>query len=98
MHYNKATQTLSLEGRLSFNEVPTLYQQAKQLMKYEDILVIDCAALNYADSAGLAFLIACLRMANHKNLPLQFTHLPSTLEAIAKVCNVNELLFQEHHG
>ena len=55
-------------------------------------IVVDCAAVPNADSAGLAVLIEWRRWAHQQGRHLQFTNLPSQINAIAHLSEVSEVL------
>ena len=55
-------------------------------------LVIDCAGVARADSAGLAVLLDWLAWARRKSRPVKLVNLPPSLVAIAKISEVDGLL------
>src|SRR6185295_11823936 len=55
-------------------------------------LVIDCAGVARADSAGLAVLLDWLAWARRKSRPIRLENLPASLVAIAKISEVDGLL------
>jgi phospholipid transport system transporter-binding protein len=55
-------------------------------------LVIDCAAVTRADSAGLAVLLDWLAWARRKSRVIEFQNLPQSLVAIARISEVDGLL------
>jgi len=55
-------------------------------------LVIDCAGVARADSAGLAVLLDWLAWARRKSRPVELVTLPPSLVAIAKISEVDGLL------
>jgi phospholipid transport system transporter-binding protein len=55
------------------------------------MLVIDCAGVTRADSAGLAVLLDWLAWAKRKSRPLKLENLPQSL-VIAKISEVDGLL------
>ena len=55
-------------------------------------LVIDCAGVARADSAGLAVLLDWLAWARRKSRPVKLENLPASLVAIAKISEVDGLL------
>ena len=55
-------------------------------------LVIDCAGVGRADSAGLAVLLDWLAWARRKARPLKLENLPHSLVAIARISEVDGLL------
>jgi phospholipid transport system transporter-binding protein len=55
-------------------------------------LVIDCAGVTRADSAGLAVLLDWLAWGRRKSRPVRLENLPASLVAIAKISEVDGLL------
>jgi phospholipid transport system transporter-binding protein len=55
-------------------------------------LVVDCAGVTRADSAGLAVLLDWLSWARRKSKRLRLENLPPALVAIAKISEVDGLL------
>ena len=55
-------------------------------------IVIDCAGVTRADSAGLAVLLDWLAWSRRKNRPVSFEHLPASLVAIARISEIDGLL------
>lgn len=57
-----------------------------------DRLVVDCAAVSRADSAGLAVLLDWLAWGRRKSKSVSFDNLPDSLIAIARISEVDGLL------
>lgn len=57
-----------------------------------DRIVIDCSAVNRADSAGLAVLLDWLAWGRRHNRPVSLENLPESLLAIARISEVHGLL------
>jgi phospholipid transport system transporter-binding protein len=57
-----------------------------------DRIVVDCAAVARADSAGLAVLLDWLAWGRRRSRPLSLQNLPPALIAIARISEVDELL------
>jgi len=57
-----------------------------------DRIVVDCAAVTRADSAGLAVLLDWLAWGRRRSRPLSLQNLPATLVAIARISEVDGLL------
>jgi phospholipid transport system transporter-binding protein len=57
-----------------------------------DRLVIDCAGVTRADSAGLAVLLDWLAWGRRKSRPVSLENLPPSLVAIARISEVDGLL------
>ena len=57
-----------------------------------DRIVVDCAAVTRADSAGLAVLLDWLAWGRRKSRAVSLINLPASLVAIARISEVDELL------
>jgi len=57
-----------------------------------DRIVVDCAGVTRADSAGLAVLLDWLAWGRRRSRPLALENLPASLVAIARISEVDELL------
>jgi phospholipid transport system transporter-binding protein len=57
-----------------------------------DRIVVDCAGVRRADSAGLAVLLDWLAWSRRRSRPLALENLPASLVAIARISEVDELL------
>lgn len=55
-------------------------------------IVVDCATVPNADSAGLAVLIEWRRWAHRQQRHLKFINLPAQISAIAHLSEVSEVL------
>jgi phospholipid transport system transporter-binding protein len=55
-------------------------------------LVMDCAGITAADSAGLSVLIDWLAAAKAAGHTLRYTQLPAGFAALARISNLQELL------
>ncbi len=83
-----------LSGELNFETVPALLQHRGVQMEAGKNLTIDLAEVTRVDSAGLALMIEWLRESERKNLDMTFTNVPEQLLSIARVCGLDEILFQ----
>ena len=57
--------------------------------------VIDLERVETVDSAGVALLLAWKRRAESEGKPLMFAHLPASLDSLARLYGVEELLVAE---
>ena len=83
-----------LSGELDFETVPALLLHRGVQMEAGKNLTIDLAEVTRVDSAGLALMIEWLRESERKNLDMTFTNVPEQLLSIARVCGLDEILFQ----
>jgi phospholipid transport system transporter-binding protein len=56
------------------------------------LMIVDCAGVAQADSAGLAVLIEWRRWAHQHCRQLKFVNLPAQISAIARLSEISELL------
>jgi phospholipid transport system transporter-binding protein len=87
-------------GKISVNSAMT-FQTARRLCAAgvqcfvrdgSPVMIVDCAAVTQADSAGLAVLIEWRRWAHQQGRHLKFANLPTQVTAIAHLSEVSELL------
>jgi phospholipid transport system transporter-binding protein len=57
--------------------------------------VIDCSGVTRADSAGLAVLLDWMAWGRRKSRAVRLEHLPTSLVAIARISEVDELLLAQ---
>lgn len=87
----------TLVGVLDFDTVARLAVEGEVLLRTaaargQTSLVIDLAAVERANSAGLALLLEWLQMAQARGLSLSYAHLPDSLGRLAAVSNLDDLL------
>lgn len=87
------------EGRFALAGVLDFHTAAAILKRSEELFVdpaprlqLDLAAVEHADSAGLALLLECLSRAGRANKELCFPHLPEQILAIARISEVEGLV------
>ncbi|KUM43852.1 STAS domain-containing protein [Pseudomonas sp. EpS/L25] len=84
---------LQLSGVLDHATVPTLRERGGALIgQGSGPLVLDCAAVERSNSAGLALLLAWVRDAQAAGRSFTIANLPSELRQIADVSDALELL------
>ena len=83
-----------LSGELNFETVPALLQHRGVQMEAGKNLTVDLSEVTRVDSAGLALMIEWLRESERKDLDMTFTSVPEQLLSIARVCGLDEILFQ----
>ncbi|WP_132977643.1 STAS domain-containing protein [Thiobaca trueperi] len=86
-----------LAGALDFTTVPGLVAEAEKLFRNPALrslahLEIDLAAVEFANSAGLALLLEWMEMAESRDIRLVYLHLPDSLHRIAAFSNLQDLL------
>lgn len=76
-------------GELNQLSVPALWQQAQQLLGADSLeqsattsLRFDLSSIERADSAGVAFLVACYGKVQQQNKHLQLDQVPTQLQAL----------------
>lgn len=82
-----------LKGELNMYSVPQLFADSQsQLAGLSGEVSIDLAEVSRSDSAGLALLLAWLRLAQQHQLTLRFRNLPEQMRQIAQVSELDALL------
>jgi ABC-type transporter Mla MlaB component len=82
---------LQLEGDVLVSNVMSVRRRIEKDIKNNKTLSIDFSHSKQCDSSALALLVACQRFAKQNGTKLYFRHLPDSLIAIAKVCNLRSM-------
>jgi phospholipid transport system transporter-binding protein len=83
---------LRVSGELSFKTVPEIVPRCRELTRGEGELCIDLAAVQRADSAGVALLVEWQREAQRQQRRIRFQNIPQQMLVIARLSGVDELL------
>lgn len=83
---------LRICGELSFASVPALWGHCCQRFDARETLDIDLAGVERSDSAGLALLVECLRIARESGRSVRFFNIPAQMLAIARVSSLDQIL------
>ncbi len=81
-----------LPDSIHLGNVMSIYEKSLSYLKHHPILIFDFSQVISSDSSGLALMIEWIKYANLHNLPIQFTHLPEDLIAIARAARLEALL------
>jgi phospholipid transport system transporter-binding protein len=81
-----------LTGALTFDTVPQLFQQGRQLFADSNNLQLDLAGVERSDSAGLALLVGWVRLARQCGGTITFLNVPQQLLGLARVGGVDQVL------
>jgi phospholipid transport system transporter-binding protein len=81
-----------INGSLHFTTVSSLLPAGVEAIKSGRADVIDLAGVTSSDSAGLALLIEWLSVAKNAGRTLRFENIPSQLQQLARLSEVEELL------
>ena len=79
-------------GSLHFTTVSALLTAGVAAINADRAAVIDLAGVTASDSAGLALLIEWLSVAKAAGRTLRFDNVPSQLQQLARLSEVEELL------
>jgi phospholipid transport system transporter-binding protein len=101
-HYRRGQQDASFEvlegdrarvtGSLHFTTVSALLTAGVEAINGGRVAVIDLGGVKASDSSGLALLIEWLSIAKAAGRGLRFENLPSQLQQLARLSEVEELL------
>lgn len=81
-----------VEGSLDFGTVAQLLQQGRAAIGAGRATVIDLGGVTGSDSSGLALLIEWLSVANQAAHPLRYDNIPSQVQQLALLSEVEDLL------
>lgn len=84
--------TLRVSGAITFANAAQALQHTPQAPRGGTTLNIDLAALENADSATLAVLIAWSAQARLRGAALRYQRAPPGLRNLARLCDVDSLL------
>ena len=87
--------TLRLQGRINVNTVPGLYQDFKRELE-AGVEALDCSGLEDCDSAGVALLLACTRLARRRGASLPIRCGNEQVLSLARLYEVESLLRLEN--
>lgn len=84
-------ERLAITGGLTMTTVPALYAQGLSYLQKHN-LVVDFAGVEAVDSSAVSLLFGWLRFAQQNNRDLQVENLPSSLQSLAGLYGVADLL------
>lgn len=90
--FNDENKVFLATGELTFSTAKGLLDEAAILFENNHKLHIDLTDVTRSDSAGLAVLIAWIRLAKAGNKEIMFYNVPDQLLVIAKASGVDTLL------
>jgi phospholipid transport system transporter-binding protein len=88
----QAGERATLSGELRFDSVGPLLDIGDRAIREGHLAVIDLAGVTAGDSAGLALMIEWLSVARAIQRPLRYENIPSQLQQLARLSEVEELL------
>ncbi|HEU4593395.1 MAG TPA: STAS domain-containing protein [Steroidobacteraceae bacterium] len=85
---------VAVTGELTFGTAREARQLGMLVLESSraDKIVVDCAGVTRADSAGLAVLLDWLAWGRRRSRAVTFANLPASLVAIARISEVDGLL------
>ena len=84
-------EVLVIDGALTLDTVPGLISAAEEHFR-QGVDVIDFAAVTEVDSAAVALALEWVRQAESANVALRLMNLPISMQNLAKLYGVSELL------
>jgi phospholipid transport system transporter-binding protein len=87
-----------VSGVLDAVTVADLLNQSIDRFRNQSSLEIDLAGVSEGDSAGLALLIEWMRIAKDANQTLVFHNVPGQVSALARISEVEDLLFATNNA
>lgn len=79
---------LAVSGRLTFDTVAQAWRDGQSRLDASPA-VLDLAAVEQVDSAGLAWVLALLASGRRRNPELRVVHAPESLRALAAVSDAD---------
>jgi len=85
--------TLFVQGDLDVYSVgETIRQGCKLIRSNKSFEVIDLGQVQKFDSAGLAFVVELMKVAQQEKKKLQFKNIPTRLRAVAEIYGLSKIL------
>ena len=81
---------LKVRGEITHDSVDALVDA--ELSSENPVLQIDFSEVTRSDSSGLALMLHWMRNAKKQQFQLQFSNIPENLMALAKMCNLDDVL------
>lgn len=85
-------QAIHISGELNASSVPERLRESAHWFGDGSEVVLDLAAVEHADSAGVALLLDWLRQARAANVGLTFVNAPAQMRAIIDFCALDAIL------
>ena len=79
-------------GDLNWQSVTELWHRSQTLFRNRPPGCIDFSGVTRSDSTGVALLIEWLQLARRHDTSLRFVNIPSQMQAIIEVTDLEELL------
>lgn len=89
-----AGDTWKIQGDLSFETTPELFESAREAMHDHVPACVDLEAVERVESAGVALMLDWIRAARAQQKTLTFNNVPEHMISIADLCGVVHLLKQ----
>jgi len=86
-----AEDVLEVSGALTFESVPALYAEARNLINGR-VRAVDLSAVTRVDSAGLALLLEWQATARRRGARIEFRAVPADLVRLAELSESDDLL------
>ncbi|MEO7728922.1 MAG: STAS domain-containing protein [Burkholderiales bacterium] len=86
----RAGNELRLSGAMTIANAVALCDEGK--LQLDADVVVDLAAVTEVDSTALSVLFEWRRFAQHKNLQISFRNLPDSMESLAALYGVADLV------
>ena len=82
---------IKISGELDFQSVAELLKSLPEMLVANSITV-DMSAVTHSNSAALALMLECMKVAQQKNIKINYRKLPDQLQMIVKAYGVDEIL------
>jgi phospholipid transport system transporter-binding protein len=83
---------LGVSGLLNFNTAAAATRAIEAALSDRAIAQLDLSGVSHADSAGLSCLVTVMAESAKKGRQLKIVHMPSGLQALARVSEVDHLI------
>lgn len=83
-------------GIIDFTVFSSLEREGLHSLLALQVNLFDFSAVTRANSAGLALMLSWLRCAGQRKCPVSFIHIPESLQLMAGVCGLKNILGMRH--
>lgn len=90
--FNEKNSSIEVRGSIHFDNVMAVLAEGNALMKPLKTIKIDLKGLDQFDSSALALLTAWVAEAKKQHKVVQFLNIPKFMQAILKVCSLEDVL------
>ena len=92
--YNSQIAQMQIEGSIDFSSIMSLRKCGEKILRQIDCkeITLDLSKVTYCSSATMVLIFTLQRCAKSLGKSIRLQHVPNTLQRIADVCGVHQLI------